>query len=164
MTEILAEVMKRLDVWSVIGGNEEVEGYNTVFGKSEYANGVIITQLSCSMLGNLANACGGSDEQFILSMLCGGKPVLVKEEGMEHRIKRRTMPKPLISLYTEYEKKLYLFGIKPLAHSGIFLKKRLITASDLAGISVLETDKSCIISPLAQDYIKENKIVVVKRE
>ncbi len=158
--EIVAEVMKRLSTWAVIGSNEKIEGFNTVFGRCSYAKGVIISSLSCTMLGNLANGCGGGDEQYILSNLCKGKTVLIKESGIEYRKYSKSAPKNLYNMYRQYEQKLYMCGMKLLESNEI--KKHLITAADLENISTLKIDKSCIISPLAQDYIKQNNITVIR--
>ena len=156
--EIVAKVIKRLDSWAVIGKNEKIEGYNTVFGRIEGAKGVIITEMSLTMLGNLACGCGGRDEEYILRMLFSGKPVLLKEDGILYR-KNKTNS-ALCSMYRRYEKILYDLGVKPFGanESG----KKLITVADLKGVSTVKINKNSIISPLAADYIKENNITVIR--
>lgn len=160
--DIVAAVMKRLDSWAVIGSSETVEGYNTVPGIYPLAKGVIITRLSCTMLANLANGTGGGEEEFIFGMLLEGKPVYIKPDGVVYKSFKSTAPRALYSLYDNCEKKLAAYGIRYLPCGGT-VSKKLICVSDLCGVTDITVDRRSIISPLAQDYIKQNNINVIRR-
>lgn len=156
---------------------------------SHFPDCVIIEQLPLAMMGNLATGCGTQkDEEWILRILLEGKKVYLLEKGLIYKRYKKTAFKPLYNLYTRYEDKLIQYGFAIIAqptdilYTGIdgesrisavvkeetdFLGKKLLLESDLQkrqvrGQSEIRISKDCIITPLAEDYIKYRNLTVKK--
>lgn len=142
---------------------------------------ILVTQLPLEMLGNLGNGCGGHKEGLILRALMEGKQVYILEEGICHRKYRKSSFKTLYQLYNEYEDKIKQYGIKfipsladifqnqfiekeipfvaDVAHEIDFTGKSLLLEADLLkkqvrSPSVIKISSGCIVTPLAEDYMK----------
>ncbi len=149
----IERICQKLEIWSVIGENKEIDGVYTVQGIWKYAKGVIITKLSCNMLGNLAMGCGGETEEFIISQLMKGNRVLIDGEGIEYKKYKKSSP--YYRQFSDYERLLITRGAEYLPCS-----KKLVGASDLKGVTRLRLRENSVITPLALDIIKENNIEV----
>lgn len=139
---------------------------------------ILVTQLPLEMLGNLGNGCGGHKERLILSALMEGKQVYILEEGILYRKYRKSSFKALYQLYNEYEDKIKQYGMKFIlsladilqneipeneiifvANEIDFTGKSLLLEADLLkkqvrSPSIIKISSDCIVTPLAEDYIK----------
>lgn len=150
-------------------------------------NQVLITHMPCEMLGNLAVGAGDKTEGFILKTLMEGGKVFVLESALMYKNYKKTAFKTLYALYSECEKKLLQYGIsiiespldivkdtgkKELSNRIVSDKidlseKNLILESDfmkkqIRESSAIKLNSSCIITPLAQDYIKNHNLVIIR--
>ena len=149
----------------------------------EYAT-VLMSELSEERLAHLAMGCSYTDEErCILKALLQGKTVYLLESGIAYRKYKQTAHKPLYTLYQDYENKLVQYGVRIIHHvSEIFhcqkdephlmnpkeisLKhKKLLLETDLMHIpletfTIIEVDKKCIVTPLAEDYIRSHKLKI----
>lgn len=147
---------------------------------------VIIQEMSFAMLGNLAMGCGGLGEDFLIHMLLDGKKVYLLEKGLAYRGYKKTAFKPLYNLYSSYEDKLIQYGVtiinSPMdilrsstdgqehfltvyKEEADFSEKKLLLESDLQKRQVKEQseikiNRKCIVTPLAEDYIKSRSLLV----
>lgn len=134
----------------------------------------------------------GAEEEFILKALLEGKKIYMLEESIEYRKYKRTSYKALYNLYSDYEDKLKHYGIKTIYHiADILLKedqinralvieseinnskkidfthKKLLLETDLmrtaiSGLSTIVVNKKCIVTPLAEDFIRTHKLKIKK--
>lgn len=160
----------------------EVIKYNENIAIDEYKN-ILIPVLSLDMLGNIASGCSGCNyEGFILKSLMEGKNVYILESGLVYKNYKKTAYKAIYNLYSEYENKLIQYGIKIIANimdifntevcevslgtkEESFIDKNLLMESDLMKrhikeYSVIKINKKCIITPLAEDYVKGHNLIV----
>ncbi len=128
------------------------------------------------------------EEQLIIEALLCSKPVYLLDSGLEYRQFRQATYNALFAQYEEYEKRLLQLGIRKITHLGeigverveidkynrhldainqstnIDLSyKKLLLESDLLklhtkGKVAIKIDKSCIVTPLAGDFIKSHDI------
>lgn len=149
---------------------------------------IVIAKMSKNLMAQIALASPQSPESdFILTALLLGKQVYVMEDGFCYRNFKETAYKTLYNHYQQYESKILQFGIQLISHTSQllddknetllegdadlvvdFTKKRLLLESDFIkiqknGIVTVRLSKNCIITPLAQDYMK-NHSIMVKRE
>lgn len=151
---------------------------------------IVVTNLTIAMLSHLAlGTCVTSNEEEILKALLEDKPVYVVEEGIKYRQYKQTSRKALYNLYKEYEEKLKVFGIRIIQSAkeiGIrkelpvteevqvqeqsleLLNKKLLLEKDfmeyhLGEQATVTVAKNCIITPMAQDYIRSHQIKIIKR-
>jgi ethanolamine utilization protein len=116
----------------------------------------------------------------IIRALFKGKRVIVLKEGLEHRKYKETAKGNLYKLYLDYEVRITALGVeiegeeskdqsvvtdKVRETTQNVLSKKLITESDLRrfqmkGVKEIAVDKNCIITPLAKDFIRINKIQI----
>ncbi|PHV70293.1 hypothetical protein CS063_11530 [Sporanaerobium hydrogeniformans] len=152
--------------------------------------GILITQLSTKMLSHLALASPVTQEEdFILQALLQEKPVYILEEGMEYRKYKKQAHKTLYITLMEYEDKLQKYGVRCISHLDEIEErevnkpvdsthepikgnrdldmtyKKLLLESDLIkkhieGVYTLTITKKCIITPLADDYIRKQHIQI----
>lgn len=115
----------------------------------------------------------------VMDALMGGKEVLYLEEGLQHRKMEQTCPKPLFRFYEDSVKKIGSFGICSEQKrtrkgagppDGQGRKKRgLITEKEILqmvqdGETILHTEGTPLITPLARDLMRNHNITVEKRE
>ena len=152
--------------------------------------GILITKLTVDMLGHIAlGAASTPEESFIIKTLLQEKPVYVIEEGIEYRRYKKSAHKALYKLLMDYEDKIQKYGIKSISHLDEIpideveqgkskveevirentkfdmTFKKLLLESDLIkkrieGICTLILSKRCIITPLAEDYIRSHHIYI----
>lgn len=171
---------------------EEVYEFTSYKSQSINYEGIIITKLSVDMLGHLAVGSPATEEEsFILKALLQEKPVYMLEEGIEYRKYKKNAHKALYTLFMDYEDKIKKYGIRCISHleelfneqgtkgelqevekirGNISLDmtyKKLLLESDLIkkhieGICTVTISKKCIITPLADDYIRKHHIQIEK--
>lgn len=152
--------------------------------------GIVITKLTLEMLGHLATSSPATEEEsFILKALLNDKPVYMLEEGIEYRRYKQNAHKALYTLLMDYEDKIKQYGITCISHLDELLNnekygenhplikpieglvnrdmtyKKLLLEADLIkkhleGIGVVTISKNCIITPLADDYIRRHHIQI----
>lgn len=164
----------------------EIVHYENRMQTEEY-NCILISSLSLQMLGNIALSCGNCNaENFILKSLMEGKQIYLLESGIDYRKYKKTAFKPLYNLYSEYENKLLQYGINIISNPlDILSNKSIQSAIDvntnvleisLTGkslllecdllknhikeSSVIKINKNCIITPLAEDYIRSHNLII----
>ena len=145
---------------------------------------ILISELSEEQLAHLAMGCSYTDEErCILKALLQGKTVYLLESGIAYRKYKKTAHKPLYTLYQDYENKFVQYGVRIIHHVGelfhnqkdephlmnpkeINLKhKKLLLETDfmhtlLEPFTVIEVNKKCIVTPLAEDYIRSHKLKI----
>ena len=152
--------------------------------------GIIITKLTVDMLGHIAlGAAVTEEESFIVRALLQQKPIYMLEQGIEYRKYKKNAHKALYTLFMDYEDKINNYGIRCISHldeisaeevyrdnekSQEVLRenikvdmtyKKLLSESDLIkkhieGIYTVSISKGCIITPLAEDYIRNHHIYI----
>lgn len=154
---------------------------------------IIIPTLCIQLLSNLANGISaGNRERFVLTMLLKGKKVIALEEGLLYRKYKATAPVLLYKLYSEFADKLENYGIRIVQTPELLaacleengqadvqpiednpseqnvLSKKVITEAELKqchfrNIKTVVIDRNSIITPLAQDYLRMQKMHVHRR-
>lgn len=154
--------------------------------------GIVITKLTVDMLSHIAlSAATTEEESFIIRVLLQEKPVYMMEQGIEYRKYKKNAHKALYALLMDYEDKINKYGIKCISHldeisieevdrgnekiqevirENVKLDmtyKKLLLESDLIkkhieGICTVNISKRCIITPLAEDYIRNHHIHIEK--
>ena len=167
-------------VYEFIPYKEDLVGYEAI----------LITKLTVDMLGHIALGTASThEESFIIKTLLQEKPVYMIEEGIEYRRYKKSAHKALYTLLMEYEDKIQKYGIKCINHVDEIpieeveqgkhkveevirqntkfdmTYKKLLLESDLIkkrieGICTLSLSKRCIITPLAEDYIRSHHIYI----
>ncbi|WP_147533473.1 hypothetical protein [Bacillus marasmi] len=166
--------------------------------KMKYFELIVIPHLTVTMLANLANGIGATDEeQFVLSNMLQGKRVVVLQDGVEYRDYKGSSPVLLYKLYEEYERKLKGYSVLFLQKDEVLekrelhiseapvvaaeavvdstrilsqsfsLQKKLISEADLQklylqNIKEITVGKKCIITPLAQDFVRTHQITIIR--
>lgn len=145
---------------------------------------ILISELSLERLGHLALGCSPyKEDQIILEALLEEKQVYVLEGGIAYRKYKKTTYKPLYMLYEAYENRIKQYGIQIISHLGDLLldkkeeqvsvyappvdlkDKKLLLETDLmhrklGAFTVIEISKKCIVTPLADDFIKSHKLKI----
>lgn len=154
--------------------------------------GIVITKLTVDMLSHIAlSAATTGEESFIIRALLQEKSVYMMEQGIEYRRYKKNAHKALYTLLMDYEDKINKYGIKCISHldeisieevdrgnekiqevirENVKLDmtyKKLLLESDLIkkhieGICTVSISKRCIITPLAEDYIRTHHIHIEK--
>lgn len=160
--------------------NQDIVGYE----------GIVITKLTVDMLSHLAlSAAVTEEESFIVKALLQEKPVYIIEEGIEYRRYKKNAHKALYALLMDYEDKIKKYGVICISHlDEISIEqaskgdvketirdhikldmtyKKLLLEADLIkkhieGICTVCISKKCIVTPLAEDYIKNHHIYIEK--
>ncbi len=157
--------------------------------KEDY-EGIVITKLTIEMLGHLATSSPVTEEEsLILKALLNEKQVYMLEEGIEYRRYKENAHKALYTLLMDYEDKIKKYGIQCISHLDELLNsgksrdnheapkpitgnvnfdmtyKKLLLEADLIkkhleGICIVTISKGCIITPLADDYIRKHHIEI----
>lgn len=150
----------------------------------EACTAMLISELSVERLAHLALGCSHDEvERCILRALLEERPVYLLEEGLTYRKYKKTAYKPLYTLYQDYEKRLRQYGIRIIKHVGELLterkeepileyakevdlkSKKLLLETDLMNrhleaFTVIEIGDKCIVTPLAEDYIRSHKLKI----
>lgn len=134
-----------------------------------------------------------AEEEIILKALLEGKSVYVLEDGLEYRQYKKTSHKTLYTLYSDYENKIKQYGIQIISsirdlslqdkainqaevivstdeasETVDFTHKKLLLETDLMRTNVqrygtILVDKKCIVTPLAEDFIRSHKLKIKRR-
>ncbi len=158
--------------------------------REESYEGIVITKLTIEMLGHLATSSPVTEEEsLILKALLNEKQVYMLEEGIEYRRYKENAHKALYTLLMDYEDKIKNYGIQCISHLDELLNsaksrdnhkapkpiagnvnfdmtyKKLLLEADLIkkhleGICIVTISKGCIITPLADDYIRKHHIEI----
>lgn len=181
INEIFNEVIERLKNLNkinvvVFGQNNIVDlqnNFNIIdFEKTNNFEKIFITELSSKMLSSLANLTYISkEEEFILNNMLKGKEIYVFQNNIEYKKYIHTLPKEIYKKYISYENMLKSYNIKFIKdikelQQNTQKKEKLICLNNISkfinnGKIIIEKDM--IISPLAKDYIAENKLIVERR-
>lgn len=181
INEIFNEVIERLKNTNkinivVFGQNNIVNlqnNFNIVdFKKTNNFEKIFITELSSKMLSSLANLTYTSkEEEFILNNMLKGKEVYIFQNNIEYKKYIHTLPKEIYKKYVSYENMLKSYNIKFIKdikdiQKNTQKKEKLLCLNNISkfinnGKIVIE--KNMIISPLAKDYIAENKLILERR-
>jgi ethanolamine utilization protein len=135
----------------------------------------------------------GNRERFVLTMLLKGKRVIALDEGLLYRKYKSTAPVLLYKLYAGFADKLENYGIRIVQTPELLaacleedgqsdiqtevedipscqdvLSKKVITEAELKqchfrNIKTVVIDRNSIITPLAQDYLRMQKMHVHRR-
>lgn len=172
--------MPNFDLESLQNAHELIANKKDILGYQ----GIIITELTVAMLSHLALSSPINEEEcLIMKALLQDKPVYVLEEGIEYRRYKKNAHKALYTLLMEYEDKIKKYGIKCIRHLdeissqvqevikgnvNLDLRyKKLLLEADLIkkhieGICTITVSRKCIITPLAEDYIRNHHIYIEK--
>lgn len=147
---------------------------------------VIVGELQPSMLARLATGNGiSAEEQFIISMLLTGKKVIIPNEAIEFFQYKQTSSPSLYKIYEDYLTKLQSFGVQidpkveekeaesknsrkeETVTNSFTITNKVVTEKDLQQlflkkISNIEIPLSSILTPLANDYIRKNRLKVTR--
>ncbi|KGX84512.1 hypothetical protein [Pontibacillus litoralis] len=156
--------------------------YTTDMDASSYDT-LYITKLSNARLSRLAlGMADNEEEEFILSMLLRGKKLMIDSKGIEYRQFQHTAQHALLAIYKEYEQKLKEFGAQLINEQQekrinqeealpvqSQIKKKVITENDIQRahfnkIEELMIPSTSIVTPLAQDFIRECKMVITREK
>ena len=171
------------NIYDVVPFNEDIINYDAT---ANY-DAIVISNMTIDMLGSLATGCcHRREELFILKALLKEEAVFVIDSCMEYKKYKESAYKNLYSLYSDYENKLFQYGMKPITNILELLKdvkeeqvttnmimdvdltyKNLILESDLSkvcrkGFTSISIHNNCIITPLALDYMRDHNIKVKK--
>ncbi len=146
---------------------------------------VVITEMPLFMLTRLSHlAPNNPTEEAILNRLLNQKPIIVLEEGMEYTQKKSHLSKSMIPPFEKTKLELRKWGVKfvqPQYFQNDILatrteqvstspkKKQLITAKTIQSMNLLEGDifevtSDMIVTALAKDYLKDQNILIEKRD
>ena len=180
--ENLKSIYEFISYKQFIPDKKEIVGYE----------GIVITKLTVDMLGHIAlGAAATEEESFIIKALLQEKPVYMMEQGIEYRRYKKNAHKALYTLLMDYEDKIKKYGIRCISHLDDIpideidkgnekvqevirentkldmTYKKLLLESDLIkkhieGICTVSISKGCIITPLAEDYIRNHHIYIEK--
>ncbi|WP_375751007.1 hypothetical protein [Vibrio sp. HN007] len=129
----------------------------------------IIPHLSCGEMADLAlGKATGPMVEAVLQLLLKGKAVEVID--YEYKAYEQTASPALYKLYLQHESTLSSFGLKYLKPDPEPVQRfwqNLITEKDveqaaLNGVKEIHVAKDCVITPLAADQAKSNRIVINK--
>lgn len=123
------------------------------------------------MLSSLANLnCSTSDEQFILEHLLKGKEVYILQSNFEYKSTCQAFPKEVYKKCCQLEKTLKNYNIKFIKDisqiNNNFKNNKLISLDNINHYIVnnkVIINKNMIVTPLAKDYISENKLILERR-
>lgn len=144
---------------------------------------ILIASTDLKMLSNLGNCIIASDVEYkIIKTLFENKKVYVLESSIEYKNFKRTKRKNLFNVFLQYEKNLQQLGyeiiesisdiggaVKTSSSTSVFINKKIITERDLINIKCKTVKKieilpDSIISPLAEDFLQNNNINVLRLE
>lgn len=152
--------------------------------KEEDYAAILISELSVERMAHLGLGCSyDEEERCILKALLEEKPVYLLENGLVYKRYKKTAYKPLYTLYQDYENKLRQYGIRMIKHVGELLtegknepileytkevdlkSKKLLLETDLMNrhleaFTMIEIGAKCIVTPLAEDYIRSHKLKI----
>lgn len=148
---------------------------------------IMVTFLSIEMMSNIVLGCGGKNgESFLLKALLSGKNVYLLESSLFYKKYKKTAFKAIYHLYNEYEYKLLQYGMKKIADVTDILNEKFknyekyetmrelkidftgkkllqeieFTKNHIKELSCVYIDNNCIITPLAEDYIKNHHLLI----
>ncbi len=183
------------NIYDVVPFNEDIINYDATanydatvkYDTTVNYDAIVISNMTIDMLGSLATGCcHRREELFILKALLKEEAVFVIDSCMEYKKYKESAYKNLYSLYSDYENKLFQYGMKPITNILELLKdvkeeqvttnmimdvdltyKNLILESDLSkvcrkGFTSISIHNNCIITPLALDYMRDHNIKVKK--
>ncbi|WED21108.1 hypothetical protein L3Q72_10705 [Vibrio sp. JC009] len=129
----------------------------------------IIPQLSCRDMADLAlGKAKGPMAEMVLRLLLEGKAVEVID--YEYKAYEKTASPALYKLYLQHESTLSSFGLKclkPDPEPVLRFWQKLITEKDVEraaqnSVKEIQVAKDCVITPLAADQAKSNRIDIKK--
>lgn len=181
INEIFNEVILKINDLNrpkaiVFGSNNNsvsTNDYNIIsFQEASGAEKIFITELSLKLLSSLANLTYTSkEEEFILNSLLKGKEIYIFQNNIEYKKYIDTLPKEIYKKYVSYENTLKSYNVKFIKsinelQKNNSKKEKLISLDNINkyisnGKVVLNNDM--IITPLAKDYIAENKLILERR-
>lgn len=159
--EIISELLKRLNIkkaFAIGSKKSDFEKRFLIVGHDFEC--VIIRELSNTLLGNLAQGSGGTDEKIVLDMLLKRKKVYVIKDGIEFlKYDRKS---PLYLHYSRCLRKIKEYGADIIGDTKILTREDILLQKNLGADTVI-CDKNTIITPLAQDCLIENNMTAVRR-
>ena len=181
INEIFNEVILKINDLNrpkaiVFGNNNNsvsTNDYNIIsFEEASGAEKIFITELSLKLLSSLANLTYTSkEEEFILNSILKGKEIYIFQNNIEYKKYIDTLPKEIYKKYVSYENTLKSYNVKFIKNINELQKnnskkEKLISLDNINkyisnGKVVLNNDM--IITPLAKDYIAENKLILERR-
>ncbi|WP_425449521.1 hypothetical protein [Dethiothermospora halolimnae] len=151
---------------------------------------IIVPKLTNKDLVDIAQGRDNSNiSHIVISGALYGKKIIILDEGIIYKKFKETSNEKIYSLFKEYESKLIEFGIEILTKKQIIkglekenstkrekaidsekisLTKKLVIEKDieeafLKGHKKILIDKNSLVTPLAHDYIRINKINVIRK-
>lgn len=172
----------------IVSPTDKVEDINSLEREKdlEKYDYIILPSLTVKRLTNIATGIRNDHiEEGVSDVLLLGKRIYLLQEGIEYRRYKKTANKSYYLMVEEYEKRLMNFGIKivnkielyetikfgelegnPLKASLDSKDKKIITETEVKqgiqeGFNRIKVNEKTIITPLAHDLIRANKIEVV---
>lgn len=130
----------------------------------------VLPLLTLSQMGDLVQGMArGRIGGEVLTTVLSGKTVEVVQYGYTYY--QETAPEPLLRLYEAQKETLKGFGIKefePMAKDLLRSRKRLVTETEVQtardkGASTLQVPADAWITPLAEEFARDNSIEILKR-
>lgn len=192
--EITNQVFKRLkalekkDKLYIIGDidDDELSMWENSYEISNCneANCYLISSTSLNLMWEIAaGACISEHGKNIINALFNNKKVYMLEKGIEYRKYKDSSRKNLFNLFLGYENKVRDLGVEIIRDSNLnsiesnitikepaekycnkVLTENYLIKNNLRSKKILKISKDCIITPLAQEYIKNNNIIVTRLE
>lgn len=148
------------------------------------ANCYLISSTSLNLMWEIATgACISEYGRNIINALFNNKKVYMLEKGIEYRKYKDSSRKNLFNLFLSYENKVRELGVEIIRDSNLnsiesnitikehtekycnkVLTENYLIKNNLRSKKFLKISKDCIITPLAQEYIKNNNIIVTRLE
>ncbi|MCP4119092.1 MAG: hypothetical protein GY737_27555 [Desulfobacteraceae bacterium] len=130
----------------------------------------VLPLLTLGQMGELAQGTArGRIGGEVLTTVLSGKTVEVVQYGYTYYME--TAPEPLLRLYETQKETLKGFGIKefePMAKDLLRSRKRVVTETEVKnardkGASTLQVPADACITPLAEEFARDNSIEILKR-
>lgn len=166
---------------------EFIEDYY-VHRSLESYEAIVIASLSTKLMVNIALGIRNEGiEEIIAEAILRGKSIYILEEGIIYKEYKTTSNPNFFQMMEDYESRLYGFGICNVDQNGLHerisgsdqycnknssvctLDKKIVTEADIEecfkkNITVLHIPSKTMITPLAIDYIKHNKLAIIRKE
>jgi len=166
--EVYKEVLKRLNIkTALVIGHDKSELENGFITVSVEDNAefdcVIIRNLKNSMLVNLAlgNPVNMA-ETLVMKALLDKKRVYIVRSGIQYINMKRDIHVKLFELYKSYESAIIGYGAQIAGWDRVVTEKAVKDFYEMGG-RVLSVPDNAVVTPLAMDFIKKNKMMLESR-
>lgn len=162
--EVIHEILKRLEIKTavVIGEKQcKLEKLFLAVAENDDFDAVIIRNLSNKMLADLAlGTICTKDENAVYRAFCENKDVYMIKDGIECLNGQNKAFNAIFRLYSEYLEKLERYGAVIF---GNVITEKLAEKMHCNGAKKIYISKKDIITPLADDFMRKNNIIIDRR-